>query len=430
LLVTVIVAGVVLFSVVDWYRDGLTTITEFRYGTSIFNPSVLDSDADGLEDWDEINYYQTNLLEPDTDDDGLPDGPEVTILGSNPLRMDIFVEVDWMSTTLEPSAISRLIKEFADAPIENPNGSTGITLHIDLDEQVPTVDEISPNHKSGDWNDFWDYKEYYFSQREGFHYALICEVVKSNGKILGGYAPGYDFMVGTFRPDLFDGYYYPPDVIGAIFMHELGHAIGLHSSVYEGIDSYQVPFSDYRSVMNYNTPRVPTDTDNAFYGYSNEGEFSDWNYLHEHGLETPAWDVVDPVWTGTAVFSLVDQYTVNVNEILDLQIGSKLVVKFYTYGDVFENESVIETFTPPSHVEENESVRHPTKCVKKVRLDLTHDDTENVISTIASYTVRKIDLETRFMEIPLEWVMSPPDNRIIVEQEFLDLPYQWAIAPS
>lgn len=289
LLATVIVAGVVLFLVVDWDRDGLTTITGFRSGTNIFDPLVLDSDADGLEDEEEIKYYHTNPLEPDTDDDGLPDGLEVTLLGSNPLRMDIFVEVDWMSTTLEPSAISRLIKEFADAPIENPNGSTGITLHIDLDDQVPAVNEISKEHKSGDWNDFWDYKEYYFSQREGFHYALICKIVKSYGRILGGSCPGYDFMVGTFRPDLFDGYYYPPDVVGAIFMHELGHAIGLRPSVYEGIDSYKVTFSDYPSVMNYNTPRVPSDTDYAFYGYSNEGEFSDWNYLQEHGLEAPAW---------------------------------------------------------------------------------------------------------------------------------------------
>jgi len=292
LLATVIVAGVVSYSVyganqrsTDTDKDGLDDWQEIK--TYKTDPLVPDSDADGLEDGEEINYCQTNPLESDTDDDGLPDSLEVTILKSNPLRMDIFVEVDWMSTTLEPSAISRLIKEFADAPIENPNGSTGITLHIDLDEQVPAVNELSREHKGGGLNDFQDYRENYFSQREGFHYALICKIVKINGRILGGASPGYDLMVGTFRPDLFDGYYYPPDVIGAIFMHELGHAIGLEPYVYEGIDSYKVPFSDYQSVMNYNTPRVPSETDNAFYGYSNWGEFSDWNYLQEHGLEAP-----------------------------------------------------------------------------------------------------------------------------------------------
>lgn len=295
LLATVIVAGVILYSVyganqrsTDTDKDGLDDWLEIK--TYKTDPLVPDSDADGLEDGEEINYYQTNPLESDTDDDGLPDSLEITILKSNPLRMDIFVEVDWMSTTLEPSAISRLIKEFADAPIKNPNGTTGITLHIDLDEQVPAVNEISREHKSGDWNDFWDYREHYFSQREGFHYALICKIVKINGRIFGGASPGYDLMVGTYRPDLFDGYYYPPDVIGAIFMHELGHAIGLEPYVYEGIDSYEVPFSDYQSVMNYNTPRVPIETDNAFYGYSNGGEFSDWNYLQEHGLRAPTWE--------------------------------------------------------------------------------------------------------------------------------------------
>lgn len=37
--------------------------------------------------------------------------------------------------------------------------------------------------------------------------------------------------------------------------------------------------------------------------------------------------------TGTAVFNLVNLYTVNVEKILDLYQGLKLVVKFYTDGE-------------------------------------------------------------------------------------------------
>jgi len=134
---------------------------------------------------------------------------------------------------------------------------------------------------------------------------------------------------------------------------------------------------------------------------------------------------------GTAVFSLVNLYTVNVEKILDLNLGSKLVVKFYTYVDGYENENVVETFSPPAHVEENEEARHPESIgVKKARLDLTTNDTEDVISTIASFTVCKDMLEVRFTEIPLEWALAPPPDRIWDEIEFSQIPLYWALAPS
>ena len=137
--------------------------------------------------------------------------------------------------------------------------------------------------------------------------------------------------------------------------------------------------------------------------------------------------------TGTAAFSMVNLYTVNVEKILDLNQGSKLVVKFYTYGDAYENENVIENFTTPPtwHVEENESARHPEDLgVKKARLDLTTDNTENVISTIASFIVRKVTLETRFSEVPLEWALAPPAEKVALEAEYSEIPLYWALAPS
>jgi len=141
------------------------------------------------------------------------------------------------------------------------------------------------------------------------------------------------------------------------------------------------------------------------------------------------------VWTGTAVFSLVNLYTVNVEMILDIENGSRLVVKFYTYADAFENENVIENFTPPWHVEENAKVKNPklpwcyTSAVKKARLDLTTDDTENAIATVVSFTVTKTILEIRFTQIPLEWAITPLAEKWKWEKEFSDIPICWALAP-
>jgi parallel beta-helix repeat protein len=133
------------------------------------------------------------------------------------------------------------------------------------------------------------------------------------------------------------------------------------------------------------------------------------------------------VWTGAVVFGLVDLYTVNVEKILDLNQGSKLVVKFYSYTDAFENENVIEIFVPPWHVEENEKIPHPGgKSVKKVRLDLTYDSTENVISTIASFTVTQDILFSRIMDIKGEWPLPGADQDALF-QEIMDIKAQWPI---
>ncbi len=50
----------------------------------------IDSDNDGLSDYDEINKYGTDPNNPDTDGDGLSDGQEIK-LGKNPMIKDYFI---------------------------------------------------------------------------------------------------------------------------------------------------------------------------------------------------------------------------------------------------------------------------------------------------------------------------------------------------
>lgn len=66
--------------------DGTSDYDEINvYGTDPLNP---DSDDDGLTDNDEINTYGTDPLNPDTDGDGLSDGDEVNVYGTDPLDPD------------------------------------------------------------------------------------------------------------------------------------------------------------------------------------------------------------------------------------------------------------------------------------------------------------------------------------------------------
>jgi Bacterial TSP3 repeat/Lectin C-type domain/Immunoglobulin I-set domain len=71
---------------VDTDGDGLSDYDEIRiYKTS---PSNADTDGDGLTDFEEIMIYHTNPLKADTDGDKLSDFVEVTVHHTDPLKAD------------------------------------------------------------------------------------------------------------------------------------------------------------------------------------------------------------------------------------------------------------------------------------------------------------------------------------------------------
>lgn len=70
----------------DTDGDGLKDGAEVRqHKTDPLNP---DTDGDGLRDGAEVNQYKTNPLNPDTDGDGLTDGAEVNQHKTDPLKSD------------------------------------------------------------------------------------------------------------------------------------------------------------------------------------------------------------------------------------------------------------------------------------------------------------------------------------------------------
>ncbi|OIP79405.1 MAG: hypothetical protein COT39_00285 [Parcubacteria group bacterium CG08_land_8_20_14_0_20_48_21] len=64
----------------DIDRDGLADVEELIYGT---DPALLDTDGDGLTDYEEVHTFATNPLNKDTDGDTYADGDEVRA-GYNP----------------------------------------------------------------------------------------------------------------------------------------------------------------------------------------------------------------------------------------------------------------------------------------------------------------------------------------------------------
>lgn len=72
-------------ALVDSDQDGLTDFEEAELGT---NADLIDSDGDQVLDYDEVFVYDSNPLNPDSDEDELNDYDEVYLYKTNPLSLD------------------------------------------------------------------------------------------------------------------------------------------------------------------------------------------------------------------------------------------------------------------------------------------------------------------------------------------------------
>jgi hypothetical protein len=121
--------------------DGLSNEVELAAGdATILDPSNADTNDNGTSDADE-----------DPDADGLTNLEEMAAqrmdfygqgMNLHPLRRDLLVELDEMQgRSLGDDVLDLTIAAWADLPLENRNGTTGVTLHILRDEDdIPALD--------------------------------------------------------------------------------------------------------------------------------------------------------------------------------------------------------------------------------------------------------------------------------------------------
>lgn len=208
-----------------------------------------DTDGDGLSD-DVEAEIGTDPGDPDTDGDGYPDGMEVgcgdALPGADPLRQDVYVEVDSVEgVSLSDGAVDRLEEAFADAPVENPGGEDGITLHlVESDDDLPEEGPVNNRNRPGEYTDIADYRTGAFDNAElGYHYLLVVSDAAYNGDA--------SFAGAGHRGNVVVENYDRDGVMASLVMHELGHAFGL-THRQEGIDDQAYDLSEYHSVMSYN----------------------------------------------------------------------------------------------------------------------------------------------------------------------------------
>lgn len=251
------------------------------------NPNDLDGDSIPNE-W-ELNGMDVN--NDNKTDLNLP------ALGASPVHKDLFLEIDYMKYHRPyPGIEDNVIRSFEDTLSDsacNPDGTKGINLHLDIDEEIPHQDSITVFEQiNGTWKDTWsgfdDIKDAYFgnstqrssdnsdstldAKRQLYHYAVFAHTFNNqpNSGISRG-IPGMDFIISLGHNS------WPPGRVSVnqlhnvgspalqegTLMHEFGHNLGLSHGGGDHINNKP----NYFSVMNYEL-QMPIKIDNRRLDFS------------------------------------------------------------------------------------------------------------------------------------------------------------------
>ncbi len=276
-----------------------TTVDEgFSFGCEHVSADV---DGDALLDkWERLGI--------DFEGDGVVD-VDLPSMGASAVRKDVFVEVDYMEDTgttnphsdaFSVESLTRVAQAYLDAPVANLDGSTGISLHIDAGPHYlmdpltgatwGTLSEANavPHLESFGVNSSPSLGDFLQARRQVFHYATAAHnlpvwsidtscspavIVRFNGLSL---MPGQFFTVtqGEEEGQLVDlGGFVPGvrDVVqeAGLFMHELGHNMGLGHGGWMNHDNRK---PHYFSVMNYSFSYRGLNID-GMYGHQDYARF-------------------------------------------------------------------------------------------------------------------------------------------------------------
>lgn len=276
--ITIVAAGCTLSSLPDTDGDRLPDCVETNTGIYVHttdtgtDPSVADSDEDGIPDGDEVL--------------GTTGGLDLPAMGLNPLKKNVLIEYDWFSDSEgggahdhRPSAasVALVAAAFAGAPVANPDGTTGITAIQDYGQggvftggsEVPDVDGcVVGGVGGGEYSG--NVATHFASNRVGyFHYSLMIHQYDADGadSCAGASGSSGQAFYNDHRLIVASNWWHNGSSSGDrwvanTIVHELGHNLNLsHGGSRSAPQSALNYKPNYPSVMNYRYQFAGVDTD-------------------------------------------------------------------------------------------------------------------------------------------------------------------------
>jgi uncharacterized protein (TIGR03437 family) len=257
-------------------------------GTAIDAKACVDTDGDGLcDDWEQNGVYILGGFNSD-----VYVFLDLPSMGADPRHKDLFIQADWMETdpssspyhTHKPrvNAMKIATDAYAKGPVSNPDGTTGVTLHVDCGSEcimnpktgekwgdksfASVLPEIQPfadidgsnNTIPYDWSNFDKYSAAFkiTGRRVAFHHVWYVHD-QANNTTSSGVSRGArtlpDFLKGgsdlVVSLGSWDAASLHTDLAEAgTLMHETGHNLALQHG--GGQNNGYEP--NYLSIMNYN----------------------------------------------------------------------------------------------------------------------------------------------------------------------------------
>lgn len=210
--------------------------------------------------------------------------------GADPGHKDLFMEIDYMighqpAKEVIPTLVNAFRTEAA-GEVCNPDGTNGIRLHVQLDQEIPHKDSIQLTEKiAGEnkrtWKEFIPLKTKYFgttaerldnnwnqiklAKNDIYHYAIFAHKFDNKGNSGSSWGiPSMDFLVTLgYYNDARNDQTGTPSEQASTLMHEFGHNLNLRHG--GGQDTNCKP--NYLSIMSY-TRQFETPIANRPLGFS------------------------------------------------------------------------------------------------------------------------------------------------------------------
>jgi len=212
----------------------------------------IDADGDGTIDLRLHDVNGDGTIQPSEDAD--------------PNHKDMYLEIDYMASHQpNPLAVADVVGAFAAGDVTNPDGTPGIRLHVQVDEQavahattlafVPCTPAGAPSYDAVKLAKFGSAAERtagskaLTSKRYAFRYALFVHNLLGLGTTSGcAELPGNDHVVSLGGAAVVGGHNVgTQDQQAGTLMHELGHDLELRHG---GVDHNNCK-PNYLSVMSY-----------------------------------------------------------------------------------------------------------------------------------------------------------------------------------